>query len=155
MLGRDEVKKDLPLQGKNKLELNDWRKFGLKKVKKTKKVKKFVESGQAHIHATFNNTIVTITDESGNVISSAAAGKKGFKGTRKGTPFAAQLSAEEAAKKAREFGMKTIAVFVRGPGTGRETAIRSIQNAGIRVNSIKDVTPIPHNGCRPPGKRRV
>ena len=145
----------MPFQGKNKLELNDWRKFGLKKVKKTKKVKKFVESGQAHIHATFNNTIVTITDESGNVISAAAAGRKGFKGTRKGTPFAAQLAAEEAAKKAREFGMKTIAVFVRGPGPGRETAIRSIQNTGIRVISIKDVTPIPHNGCRPPGKRRV
>jgi len=127
----------------------------LKKIKKTKKVKKFVESGHAHIQATFNNTIITITDEKGNAISSASAGKKGFKGTRKGTPFAAQLSAEEAAKKAIEAGMKTIAVFVRGPGPGRETAIRSIQNTGIKVISIKDVTPIPHNGCRPPAKRRV
>ena len=127
----------------------------MKKIKKTKKVKKFVESGHAHIQATFNNTIITITDEKGNAISSASAGKKGFKGTRKGTPFAAQLSAEEAAKKAIEAGMKTIAVFVRGPGPGRETAIRSIQNTGIKVISIKDVTPIPHNGCRPPAKRRV
>ncbi len=127
----------------------------MKKNKKNKKVKKFVESGQAHIQATFNNTIITITDEKGNVISSAAAGMKGFKGTRKGTPFAAQLSAEEAARKAADFGMKTIAVFVKGPGPGRETAIRSIQNAGIKINLIKDVTPLPHNGCRPPAQRRV
>ncbi len=125
------------------------------KAKKGKKVKKFVESGHAHIQATFNNTIITITDEEGSVISAAAAGKKGFKGTRKGTPFAAQLAAEDAAKKAIEAGMKTIAVFVKGPGPGRETAIRSIQNAGIKVNLIKDVTPLPHNGCRPPAKRRV
>ena len=127
----------------------------MKKVKKTKKVKKFVESGQAHIQATFNNTIITITDESGNVLSWGAAGKKGFKGTRKGTTFAAQMAAEDAEKKALEFGMKTISVFVKGPGPGRETAIRSIQNAGIKVSSIKDVTPLPHNGCRPPAKRRV
>ena len=127
----------------------------MKKNKKTKKVKKFVESGHAHIQATFNNTIITITDEQGNVVSSAAAGARGFKGTRKGTPFAAQLSAEEAARKAADFGMKTIAVFVKGPGPGRETAIRSIQNAGIKINLIKDVTPLPHNGCRPPAQRMV
>ena len=121
----------------------------MKKIKKAKKVKKFVEAGQAHIQATFNNTIITITDDTGNVLSWGAAGKKGFKGTRKGTPFAAQMAADDAAKKAIEFGMKTIAVFVKGPGPGRETAIRSIQNAGIKVTSIKDVTPLPHNGCRP------
>ena len=102
-----------------------------------------------------SNTIITITDDTGNVLSWGAAGKKGFKGTRKGTPFAAQMAADDAAKKAIEFGMKTIAVFVKGPGPGRETAIRSIQNAGIKVTSIKDVTPLPHNGCRPPAKRRV
>ena len=107
----------------------------MNKTKKTKKVKKFVESGQAHIQATFNNTIITITDDTGNVLSWAAAGKKGFKGTRKGTPFAAQMAAEDAAKKAMEFGMKTISVLVKGPGPGRETAIRSIQNAGIKVTS--------------------
>ena len=127
----------------------------MKKVKKNKKVKKFVEAGQAHIQATFNNTIITITDQTGNVISWAAGGKKGFKGTRKGTPFAAQLAAEDAAKKAIDFGMKTISVFVKGPGPGRETAIRSIQAAGIKIDLIKDVTPLPHNGCRPPAKRRV
>ena len=124
----------------------------MKKVKKNKKVKKFVEAGHAHIQATFNNTI---TDQTGNVISWAAGGKKGFKGTRKGTPFAAQLAAEDAAKKAIDFGMKTISVFVKGPGPGRETAIRSIQAAGIKIDLIKDVTPLPHNGCRPPAKRRV
>ena len=127
----------------------------MKKVKKNKKVKKFVEAGNAHIQATFNNTIITITDQTGNVISWAAGGKKGFKGTRKGTPFAAQLAAEDAAKKAIDFGMKTISVFVKGPGPGRETAIRSIQAAGIKIDLIKDVTPLPHNGCRPPAKRRV
>ena len=125
----------------------------MKKNKKNKKSKKFVESGKAHIQATFNNTIVT--DDDGNVLSWAAGGKEGFKGTRKGTPFAAQLAAEDAAKKAAEFGMKTIAVYVKGPGPGRETAIRSIQSAGIKINLIKDVTPLPHNGCRPPAKRRV
>ena len=127
----------------------------MKKTKKSKKTKKFVESGIAHIQATFNNTIVTITDNDGNVLSWAAGGKEGFKGTRKGTPFAAQLAAEDAAKKATELGMKTIAVYVKGPGPGRETAIRSIQTAGIKINLIKDVTPLPHNGCRPPAKRRV
>ena len=124
-----------------------------KKVKS--KIKKKVSSGVAHVVSSFNNTIITITDESGNVLSWGAAGKKGFKGTRKGTPFAAQMAAEDAAKKALEFGMKTISVFVKGPGPGRETAIRSIQNAGIKVSSIKDITPLPHNGCRPPAKRRV
>lgn len=127
----------------------------MKKNKKGKKAKKFVETGKAHIQATFNNTIITITDDNGNVVSWAAGGKKGFKGTRKGTPFAAQLAAEDAAKKAAEFGMKTIGVYVKGPGPGRETAIRSIQAAGIKINLIKDVTPLPHNGCRPPAKRRV
>ena len=127
----------------------------MKKTKKSKKTKKFVESGIAHIQATFNNTIVTITDNEGNVLSWAAGGKEGFKGTRKGTPFAAQLAAEDAAKKAAELGMKTIAVYVKGPGPGRETAIRSIQTAGIKINLIKDVTHLPHNGCRPPAKRRV
>ena len=127
----------------------------MKKNKKNKKSKKFVESGKAHIQATFNNTIVTITDDDGHVLSWAAGGKEGFKGTRKGTPFAAQLAAEDAAKKAAEFGIKTIAVYVKGPGPGRETAIRSIQSAGIKINLIKDVTPLPHNGCRPPAKRRV
>ena len=127
----------------------------MEKVKKNKKVKKFGEAGHAHIQATFNNTIITITDQTGNVISWAAGGKKGFKGTRKGTPFAAQLAAEDAAKKAIDFGMKTISVFVKGPGPGRETAIRSIQAAGIKIDLIKDVTPLPHNGCRPPAKRRV
>ena len=124
--------------------------------KKTKqKIKRTLTNGIAHIVSSFNNTIITITDEQGNVVSSAAAGARGFKGTRKGTPFAAQLSAEEAARKAADFGMKTIAVFVKGPGPGRETAIRSIQNAGIKINLIKDVTPLPHNGCRPPAQRRV
>ena len=127
----------------------------MKKTKKNKKTKKFVESGIAHIQATFNNTIVTITDDDGNVLSWAAGGKEGLKGTRKGSPFSAQLAAEDAAKKAAEFGMKTIAVYVKGPGPGRETAIRSIQTAGIKINLIKDVTPLPHNGCRPPAKRRV
>jgi small subunit ribosomal protein S11 len=120
-----------------------------------KQVKKFVQNGVAHIQSTFNNTIVTITDQSGNVISWASAGMQGFKGSRKSTPFAAQLAAEDAAKKAMEHGMRSIDVYVKGPGAGRETALRALQGAGFNVKLIKDVTPIPHNGCRPPKRRRV
>ncbi len=126
-----------------------------KATKKRKKVKRNVVSGIAHIQATFNNTIVTITDPDGNVLCWSSAGDSGFKGTRKGTPFAAQLAAENAAKKAMSMGMKEIDVRVKGPGPGRETAIRALQSAGLRVKSIRDVTPIPHNGCRPPKRRRV
>jgi small subunit ribosomal protein S11 len=120
-----------------------------------KKIKKNIERGQAHIQSTFNNTIVTITDVSGNAISWASAGGLGFKGSRKSTPFAAQMAAEEAAKVAKEHGLKIIEVFVKGPGSGREAAIRSLQAVGMEITSIKDVTPIPHNGCRPPKRRRV
>jgi small subunit ribosomal protein S11 len=120
-----------------------------------KKIKKNIERGQAHIQSTFNNTIVTITDVSGNAISWASAGGLGFKGSRKSTPIAAQMAAEEAAKVAKEHGLKIIEVFVKGPGSGREAAIRSLQAAGMEITSIKDVTPIPHNGCRPPKRRRV
>lgn len=119
------------------------------------KEKKNVASGVAHIHASFNNTIVTITDTSGNVITWSSSGNKGFKGSRKSTPFASQLAAEAAAKKAMEHGMRQVEVYVKGPGTGRESAIRSIQAAGLEIIAIKDVTPIPHNGCRPPKRRRV
>ncbi len=122
---------------------------------KRKRVKKNVPNGIAHIQATFNNTIVTITDPDGNVISWASAGTQGFKGSRKSTPFAAQLAAGDAAKKAMEHGMRSIDVYVKGPGGGREAALRSLQAAGFKVNLIKDVTPIPHNGCRPPKRRRV
>jgi small subunit ribosomal protein S11 len=119
------------------------------------KERKNVANGVAHIHASFNNTIVTITDTSGNVITWSSSGNKGFKGSRKSTPFASQLAAETAAKKAMEHGMKQVEVFVKGPGTGRESAIRAIQAAGLEIVAIKDVTPIPHNGCRPPKRRRV
>ena len=117
--------------------------------------RKNIERGAAHIHSTFNNTIVTLTDEAGNVISWASAGELGFKGSRKSTPFAAQMAAETASKVAMEHGLKKVDVFVKGPGAGREAAIRALQAAGIEVLSIKDVTPIPHNGCRPPKRRRV
>jgi small subunit ribosomal protein S11 len=117
--------------------------------------RKNVESGIAHIRSTFNNTIVTITDTKGNAISWASAGGLGFRGSRKSTPFAAQMAAEQAAKEAMEHGMKDVECFVKGPGAGREAAIRSLQAAGLEVNMIKDVTPIPHNGCRPPKRRRV
>jgi small subunit ribosomal protein S11 len=120
-----------------------------------KKVKKNIPNGIAHIQATFNNTIVSITDVNGNVISWSSAGSRGFKGSRKSTPFAAQLAGEDAARKAMDHGMKSIDVYVKGPGAGRESALRSLQAAGLRVNLIKDVTPIPHNGCRPPKRRRV
>ncbi|HYA87502.1 MAG TPA: 30S ribosomal protein S11 [Nitrospirota bacterium] len=119
------------------------------------KERKNVANGVAHIHASFNNTIVTITDTAGNVLTWSSAGNKGFKGSRKSTPFASQLAAETAAKKAMEHGMKQVEVYVKGPGTGRESAIRAIQAAGLEIVAIKDVTPIPHNGCRPPKRRRV
>ena len=125
------------------------------KPKKAKKVLRVVTSGIAHILATFNNTIVTITDREGNVIAWASTGSAGFKGSKKSTPFAAGIAAESAAKKALERGMKEVEVYVKGPGAGRESAIRSVQAAGVTVRSIRDVTPIPHNGCRPPKRRRV
>ena len=117
--------------------------------------RKNIERGAAHIHSSFNNTIVTITDVAGNTISTSSAGALGFKGSRKSTPFAAGEVADVAAKKAMEHGLKTVEVFVKGPGSGREAAIRALQTAGLEINSIKDVTPIPHNGCRPPKRRRV
>lgn len=120
-----------------------------------RKVRKNIEKGQAHIASSFNNTMVTLTDMSGNVISWSSAGQLGFKGSRKSTPFAAQEAAQEAATKAKEHGLKTVEVYVKGPGSGREAAIRSLQASGLEVTMIKDVTPIPHNGCRPPKRRRV
>ncbi|MFA5701679.1 MAG: 30S ribosomal protein S11 [Desulfuromonas sp.] len=126
-----------------------------KKVVRKAKVKKNIVNGVAHIQATFNNTIVTIADVSGNVISWATAGGMGFKGSRKSTPFAAQVAAETAAKKAQEHGLRSVEVCVKGPGSGRESALRALQAAGLNLTLIKDVTPIPHNGCRPPKRRRV
>jgi small subunit ribosomal protein S11 len=123
--------------------------------KATRRVKKNVPHGVVHIQATFNNTIVTITDATGNTVAWSSAGVKGFKGSRKSTPFAAQLVAEDAVKKAMEHGMKTAAVVVKGPGAGRESALRAVAAAGLKVTRIQDVTPIPHNGCRPPKRRRV
>jgi len=120
-----------------------------------KKERKNIPTGVAHIKATFNNTLVTITDPAGNVVSWSSAGVQGFKGSRKGTPFAAQLAAGDAAKKAMEHGMRSVDVFVRGPGAGREAALRAIEAAGLAVNLIRDASPIPHNGCRPPKRRRV
>jgi len=120
-----------------------------------RKEKKNITSGVAHVNASFNNTMITITDAQGNTVSWASAGGMGFKGSRKSTPFAAQMAAEEAGKKALEHGMKTIDVEVRGPGSGRESALRALQSCGFQVTSIRDVTPIPHNGCRPPKRRRV
>lgn len=125
------------------------------KRKKAKKKEKVDANGVANIKSTFNNTIVTLTDIYGNVISWSSAGRVGFKGSRKNTPFAAQLAAQAAAKEAMELGLKKIDVLVKGPGSGRESAIRSLQAAGLEISSIKDVTPIPHNGCRPPKRRRV
>jgi small subunit ribosomal protein S11 len=128
-----------------------------KPVRKTgkKKEKNNIPEGIAHIQSTFNNTIVTITDLGGNVISWASAGMQGFKGSRKSTPFAAQMAAEDAVKKAREHGVRRVQVYVKGPGSGRESALRSLQAAGLTISLIRDVTPIPHNGCRPPKRRRV
>ena len=117
--------------------------------------RRVVSHGRAYVQSTFNNTIVTVTDQEGGVLSWASSGSVGFKGTKKGTPFAARLAAESAARKAMEFGMKRVDVYVKGPGGGRETAIRSLQSAGLEVSSIRDITPIPHNGCRPPRRRRI
>jgi small subunit ribosomal protein S11 len=122
---------------------------------KRKRARRVVPEGVAHVHATFNNTIVTITDHQGLVVAWSSAGSVGFKGSRKGTPYAAQMAAEAAARKASDVGMRSVVVFVKGPGGGRESAVRSLQQAGLNVQSIKDVTPIPHNGCRPPKRRRV
>ena len=127
----------------------------LKKVVRKRREKKLVERGAAHIRSSFNNTIVTITDTNGNALSWASAGGLGFRGSKKSTLFAAQSAAETAAKNAMDYGLKTVEVFVKGPGAGREAAIRSLQTAGLEVTMIKDVTPIPHNGCRPPKRRRV
>lgn len=126
-----------------------------KKVVKKKKEKKNIPNGVAHIQATFNNTMITITDPVGNVLAWSTSGSKGFKGSRKSTPFAAQIAAEDAAKKAQEHGVRSVEVYVKGPGSGRESALRALQAAGFNISMIRDVTPIPHNGCRPPKRRRV
>ena len=120
-----------------------------------KKVKKNVQTAVAHIQSTFNNTVITITDVAGNTLAWSSAGQQGFKGSRKSTPFAAQVAAEECAKKAMDHGVRTLGVYVKGPGSGRESALRALQAAGLRVTMIRDVTPVPHNGCRPPKRRRV
>jgi small subunit ribosomal protein S11 len=122
---------------------------------KRKRQKRIVSTGIVHIYSTFNNTLVTITDEVGNVVAWSSAGSVGFKGSRKGTPFAAQMAADAAAKKAQECGLREVKVHVKGPGAGRESALRSLQGAGFKVSFIRDVTPVPHNGCRPPKRRRV
>lgn len=120
-----------------------------------KKVKRTVVDGMAHIHASFNNTIITITDRQGNTLSWATAGGSGFRGSRKSTPFAAQIASQKAGEEALEFGMKTLEVFIKGPGSGRESAVRALNAVGLKITNITDVTPVPHNGCRPPKKRRV
>jgi small subunit ribosomal protein S11 len=126
-----------------------------KKTTRKKKVKKNIQTGVAHIQSTFNNTIITITDVGGNAVAWSSAGQQGFKGSRKSTPFAAQMAGEECAKKAMEHGVRSLGVYVKGPGAGRESALRALQAAGIKITMIRDVTPIPHNGCRPPKRRRV
>ncbi|MET1254499.1 MULTISPECIES: 30S ribosomal protein S11 [Aliikangiella] len=126
-----------------------------KSPRSRKKVKKHVVDGMAHIHASFNNTIVTVTDRQGNALAWATAGGSGFRGSRKSTPFAAQVAADRVAEMVKEMGMKNMEVFVKGPGPGRESAVRALNNAGFKITNITDVTPIPHNGCRPPKKRRV
>jgi small subunit ribosomal protein S11 len=126
-----------------------------RKIVRKKKEKKHIPNGVAHIQATFNNTMITITDQNGNVLAWSSSGSKGFKGSRKSTPFAAQIAAEDASKKAQEHGVRNIEVFVKGPGSGRESALRALQAAGFSISFIRDVTPIPHNGCRPPKRRRV
>jgi small subunit ribosomal protein S11 len=122
---------------------------------KSKKIKKNIPSGLAYIQATFNNTLVTITDPQGNVVAWSSAGSRGFRGSRKSTPFAAQVAAQDAAHKAMEAGMRSVGVLIKGPGGGREAAVRALQSAGFRITMIRDITPVPHNGCRPPKKRRV
>ena len=126
-----------------------------KKVRAKRRERKAIAIGRAYIQSTFNNTIVTLTDSEGNVLSWGSAGSAGFKGSRKGTPYAAQMAARDAVRKAQAYGLRQVDVFVRGPGSGREAAIRSLQSSGLYITSIKDITPIPHNGCRPPKKRRV
>jgi small subunit ribosomal protein S11 len=126
-----------------------------KKIRGKKKVKKNVQTGVAHIQSTFNNTVITITDVGGDTLAWGSAGQQGFKGSRKATPFAAQMAAEDCAKRAMEHGVRTLGVYVKGPGAGRESALRALQAAGMRITLIRDVTPIPHNGCRPPKRRRV
>lgn len=126
-----------------------------RKKKRRKKIKRNIEKGQAHIRSTFNNTIISITDMEGNVVAWSSAGKVGYEGSRKSTPFAAQIAAEDAADEAKEMGLKDIQIYVKGPGSGRESAIRALQAVGLDVSLIKDITPIPHNGCRPPKRRRV
>ena len=141
-----------------KIDVKESKKVETKKIssfKKKKKIKKNISSGIAYVYSTFNNTIISIADESGNVVSWSSAGAKGFKGSRKSTPYAAQIAADSAASKALEFGMKTLSVEVKGPGSGRETALRALQARGFKILSIKDTTPMPHNGTRPPKKRRV
>ena len=130
-------------------------KVNTKRVVKRRRERKNIEKGAVHIQATFNNTIVTVSDAFGNTISWASAGELGFKGSRKSTPFAAQSASETAAKAAMEHGLKTVEVFIKGPGAGRESAIRALETVGLQITMIKDVTPIPHNGCRPPKRRRV
>ena len=130
-------------------------KAGAKRATTRRRERKNIERGAAHIQSTFNNTIVTVTDTAGNAISWASAGELGFKGSRKSTPFAAQSASETAAKAAMEHGLKTVEVFIKGPGAGRESAIRALETVGLQITMIKDVTPIPHNGCRPPKRRRV
>ncbi len=130
-------------------------KKAVKKTVRRRRDRRVVEKGQAHIQSTFNNTIVTITDATGNALSWASSGQLGFRGSRKSTPYASQMAADTAANKAKEYGLRTVEVFVKGPGSGREAAIRALQAAGLEVTMIKDVTPVPHNGCRPPKRRRV
>ena len=140
---------------KEKVPLKETVKEKTKIIPKIKKVKKNITSGIAYVQATFNNTIVSISDDSGNVVAWSSAGSKGFKGSRKSTPYAAQIAADAAATKAQEHGLKTLTVKLKGPGSGRETALRALQSRGFKILSIKDVTPMPHNGSRPPKKRRV
>ena len=150
------MNKDLKKENKKELTKENTQKTEkIHKVHKVKKIKKNITSGIAFVQATFNNTIVTITDDSGNVITWSSAGSKGFKGSRKSTPYAAQIAADTAATQAQVHGLKTLTVKLKGPGSGRETALRALQSRGFRILSIKDVTPIAHNGPRPPKKRRV
>ena len=140
---------------KDQLEEKSEKSFKKSSYSKKKKVKKNVLNGIAYVQSTFNNTIISIADTNGNVISWASAGQRGFKGSRKSTPYAAQIAAEDAGEKAKEYGLKNLQVFIKGPGGGRESALRALQAIGFYITSIKDTTPIPHNGCRPPKKRRV
>ena len=145
-------------KNEKKVEVKEVKKTDLKKVstfKKKKKIKKNITSGIAYVYSTFNNTMITISDENGNTISWSSAGLMGFKGSRKSTPYAAQMAAEDAGTKALEHGVKTLRVEIQGPGSGRESALRALQSTGFTITSIKDVTSIPHNGCRPPKRRRV